>query len=233
VKRLEKRKRKQFETRGGADAFRIEMEGQMRAGTYRPDAEKVTVKEAVELFLTHCEGRMKRRERMTRRNYQTYQGHICNYICPDRDWHAKKHSRPSHAFIYFEKGIAQRTLAQLTVGAVTKFRNDLRDAGVSVLTTRKILSTLQVMLAYAISLDMIAVNAAKDVRVLSTRADEAKQVTPPGKEVMRALIELADENFRVRLIFAAAIGRQRRGVSCASLAPYQFRAARSEDCDAR
>ena len=60
------------------------------------------------------------------------------------------------------------------------------------------------MLAYAISLDMIAVNAAKDVRVLSTRADDAKQVTPPSKEVMRALIELADERFRVKLIFAAA-----------------------------
>jgi len=53
---------------------------------------------------------------------------------------------------------------------------------------------------------MIAVNAAKDVRVLSTRADEAKQVTPPSKGVMRSLIKLADENFRVKLIFAAATG---------------------------
>jgi hypothetical protein len=52
----------------------------------------------------------------------------------------------------------------------------------------------------AISLDLIAFNAAKDVRVLSSRADEAKQIVPPSKEVMRELIELADEKFKVQLI---------------------------------
>lgn len=153
-----------------------------RAGTYRPDATKVTVKEAADLFIAHFEARMKRHERMTRHNFQTYQGHVRNYICPDPDWHTAKHSRPSHAFSYFEMGLGSKTLSQLTVGAVTKFRDDLRDAGVSVPTTRKILSTLQVMLADAISLDLVAVNAAKDVRVLSTRADDAKQVAPPPRK---------------------------------------------------
>jgi integrase len=65
-----KRQRKQFETRREADAFRVEIEGQLRAGTYRPDAARITVKEAAELFLAHCEERMKRRERMTRHNFK-------------------------------------------------------------------------------------------------------------------------------------------------------------------
>ena len=201
-----KRDRKLFDNRREADDFRVEIEGQLRSGTFRPDAAKITVSETANLFLAHCEARMNRRERMTRRNFQTYEGYVRNYICPDAEWHAKKHATASHAFRYFDKGIGHKTLAQLTVGAVTKFRDDLREAGLSVATTRKILAMLQVMLGYAISLDLIAFNAAKDVRVVSTRADESKQVTPPSKEVMRQLIDLADETFRVQLVFAAATG---------------------------
>jgi integrase len=103
-------------------------------------------------------------------------------------------------------GIGHKTLAQLTVGTVTNFRDELRAFGVSVPTTRKILGMLQVMLAYGISLDLIAFNAAKDVEVIASRADENKQIIPPNREVMRQLIELADERFRVILLFAAATG---------------------------
>jgi integrase len=201
-----KRDRKLFDSRREADDFRVEIEGQLRSGTFRPDAAKITVSEAANLFLAHCETRMQRRERMTRRNYQVYEGYVRNYICPDAEWHAKKHATASHAFNYFDKGIGRKTLAQLTVGTVTKFRDDLRANGLSVATTRKILAMLQVMLGYAISLDLIAFNAAKDVEVIATRADEARQIMPPSKEVMKQLIELADETFRVQLVFAAATG---------------------------
>src|SRR4051812_42179383 len=65
---------------------------------------------------------------------------------------------------------------------------------------------LQVMLAYGITLDLLAINVAKDVEVIGTREADSKRVTPPDKHVMRQLIDLADENFRVMLIFAAATG---------------------------
>jgi integrase len=201
-----KRGKKLFDTRKEADDYRIEIESQLRKGTYRPEADKITVSELGERFLTHCEERMERRERMTRRNFITYQGYVKNYIAPDPDWHAKKHAKPGHEFHVFEKGIGNRTLAQLTVGTVTKFRDDLRAFGVSVPTTRKIIGMLQVMLAYGISLDLIAFNAARDVEVLASRADECKQITPPSPEIMRELIGLADERFRVILLFAAATG---------------------------
>jgi hypothetical protein len=117
----DKRQRKQFESRREADAVRVEIEGQLRVGTFRRDADKVTVKDFSELFIAHCEARMQRRERMTRRNYQTYLGYVRNYICPDPEWHAKKHSTPSHAFRYFDKGIGDKTLAQLSVGSSPNF----------------------------------------------------------------------------------------------------------------
>jgi integrase len=201
-----KRRRKDFATKREADAFRIEMEDQKRKGTFRPDADKVTVKEAADLFLKHCRARMERGERMTRRNFQTYEGYVRNYICPDPDWHAKKHAKPHHQFKFFDKGIGHKTLWQLTTGTVTKFRDDLREFGVSVPTTRKIITMLKVMLDFAIGQDLTAVNAAEKVEVIGKRGEGAEQVTPPDKEVMRQLIALADEDFQVKLIFAAASG---------------------------
>jgi integrase len=82
----------------------------------------------------------------------------------------------------------------------------LRASGLSVATTRKIIGMLQVMLAFGISIDLLAFNAAKDVEVIATRADEIRQIIPPDPDVMRQLIELADERFRVILMFAASTG---------------------------
>jgi hypothetical protein len=56
------RQRKHFLNKKAADAFRIHIEGQMQAGTYRPNADKVTVKEVCESFLEHCAGRNERDE---------------------------------------------------------------------------------------------------------------------------------------------------------------------------
>ena len=69
------RQRKHFSHKKAADAFRIQVEGQMQAGTYRPDADKVTVKEVCESFLEHCAGRSERDERMTRKMLAVYKGH--------------------------------------------------------------------------------------------------------------------------------------------------------------
>jgi len=81
--------RRQFTSRREADDFRIEIEGQLRKGTFRPDPCKFTLEEAAELFLKYCAGRMRRGERMTRHNYAVYVGHIRNYICPDPVRHAQ------------------------------------------------------------------------------------------------------------------------------------------------
>ena len=110
------RDRRQFSTRREADAFRLEIEGQIRRGTYRPDAERVSLQEAADLFLRHCEERMQRRERMTQHTYKVYLGYVRNYICPDREWHEKKHQTARQSHRYFDKGLGSIKLAHLTVG---------------------------------------------------------------------------------------------------------------------
>src|SRR2546422_4551684 len=74
------RQRKHFSNKKAADAFRIHIEGQMQAGTYRPHAEKVTVKEDCGGFLEHCEGRNERGEPMPRKMLTPYQGHGNKHI---------------------------------------------------------------------------------------------------------------------------------------------------------
>jgi hypothetical protein len=66
------RQRKHFHNKKAADAFRISVEGQMQAGTYRPDADKVTLREVCASFLEHCEARNERDERVTRKMLAVY-----------------------------------------------------------------------------------------------------------------------------------------------------------------
>src|SRR6202012_1483956 len=97
------RERRQFDTRREADAFENTTKSQMRAGTFRGDAAKFTVKDAADQYLTYCEGRRDRGGRMTRRNYDTMEGHIRNYICRDPTRHEGK-TRPAR-LTKFEGGI--------------------------------------------------------------------------------------------------------------------------------
>jgi integrase len=198
------RERRQFESRKEADVFRVATEGQMRAGTFRGDAAKFTVKYAADRYLEHCERRRQRGERMTQKNYNVMDGHIGNYICRDPLRHEAK-GRPVR-LKDFDGGIGNIKLSQLTTRGVNDFRDRLRDAGVSVVTTRKILSTLQQLLGYAIDRDMIGINVAKGVKVIGRRDEGARKVVPPTKEAMRALLEVADKDFRVKLALAVATG---------------------------
>jgi integrase len=197
------RDRKQFNTKPEADAFRIKMESELQTGSYRADAAKATVKEAAVLFLRYAHGRMERRERMTRRNYAVYEGHVHNYICPD----AKRREDKRRARLTpFDKGIGDRKLRELTGGKVERFCDDLKDAGIAVPTVRKILGTLKLVLRYAVSRDLVAMNVARDVKVIGRRDQGPKKIVPPTKEAMKQLIAAADPDFRVKLIVACATG---------------------------
>jgi integrase len=182
------RQRKHFPTKKAADAFRINIEGQLQAGIYRPDARKVTVKQVCESFLAHCEGRNKRDERMTRKMLVVYRGQINNHI------------------LHPEYGIAAWKLSQLTARSVGEFRDRLRNAGVTVPTTRKILATLHSVLEYAISQDWVATNAAHGIKVIGPRGEGSEKIVPPSKEDMWMAVDAAPEDLRLMLLFAASTG---------------------------
>lgn len=198
------RGRRQFKTRREADNFRIQTENKIRTGTYRSDASKVTVSDAAELFLEHCTGRLERRERMTRHMYNVYEGYVRNYICPDPKRHEGR-TRPKR-LVPFKDGLAQVKLAQLTGGVVSDFRDDLRKAGVSVPTTRRIINALKVILSYAVTRDLVATNTARGIKVIGRRDEGSKKIVPPTKEAMRLLLDAADPDFHVKLAFASSTG---------------------------
>jgi integrase len=182
------RKRKHFSTKKAADPFRIRIEGQMQSGTYRPDADKVTVKEVCESFIEHCVGRNERDERMTRKMLVVYKGHVNNYI------------------LHADYGLGSRKLSQLNARSVGEFRDRLRSTDLSVPTVRKILATLHSALEYAISQDWIATNAAHGTRVIGPRDEGSKKTTPPSKQVVRAVLDAASEDLRLMVLFAATTG---------------------------
>jgi integrase len=179
---------RQFETRREAEAFRIEVEGHIRGGTFRPEAGRITVAAVAELFLEHCETRMRRRERMTRHNLAVYRGHLKNHV------------------LDVEHGVGALKLAQLTARGVNDFRDRLRSAGVSVVTTRKILATLHSMLNFAIGRDLIAVNAASGVKVIGRRDEGARKIVAPSKNALCRVLDAAGPELRLRVVFAAATG---------------------------
>jgi integrase len=182
------RQRKHFANKKAADAFRVSIEGQLLAGTHRPDASKLSVAQICANFLTHCAGRHERDERMTRKWLAVYRGHVNNHI------------------LNAEYGVGGWKLAQLTARAVAQFRDRVRSAKVSVPTTRKVLATLHSVLEFAITQDWIATNAAHGVKVIGPRDEGSKKITPPSKAQLRTIIQAAADDFRLMLIFAASTG---------------------------
>jgi len=182
------RQRKQFNRFKAADKFRVKMEGQLSDGTHRPNADKVTVSEVCKLFLAHCQGRMERDEKMTRKMFVVYRGHVKNHI------------------LHTGHGVGGFKLSQLTEPDVGYFRDALRTSGVSVPTTRKIISTLHTILKFAISKGVVAVNAASNIEVIGSRSEGSKKIKPPTKSDMKAILEAADVDLRFMVLFAASTG---------------------------
>lgn len=183
-----KRHARQFPRWREAEALRKEIERQLAAGTFRQDADKKTVRSACDAFLAHAEGRKERGERMTRHTLAGYRGHVEKHICGDA------------------YGIGNATLSQVTARVIGEFRDDMRTAGVSVPTARKVLATFHGIFQHAIAQDWIAVNPVAGVRVIGRRDEESKKIHPPSKQAVVALLNEADPDLRLIVWFALATG---------------------------
>lgn len=188
------RHREQFAKKREADARRVEVEGQVSSGAYRAAARTKTVHDACESYLEYLELSMGRGE-CTEHYFRTVKGQLLNYVSPQagRD-------------VTFENGIGQVVLSQLTTRSVVKLRDDLRGAGVGVVTARRILGSLNRAIKFARSQDWIATNPVEGVTVSGKRGEGARKVVPPSKAALAALIKAADIDLAVRIKFAAASG---------------------------
>ncbi|MGN6487246.1 MAG: tyrosine-type recombinase/integrase [Devosia sp.] len=200
-----KRHKEQFPTKRAADARRVEVEGLVSKGAYREQANKHSVADAVDRYLTHLQARHDRGERVTATYLNTTRAELENYVvCVHRDEAGLKFRQ--HRVTDFRDGIGHIRLAHLTPGDVSDLAERLRNAGVSVTTTRRAIAALSRALSYAVSKNLAGTNPAKGLRIVGTREDGPKKIVPPTKEQMQRLIKAADADLRVRIQFAATSG---------------------------
>lgn len=196
------RGRRQFVKKADADAFRIELEANLKKGLTTVSM-RSPLQEIADEYLKHCAGRVENGS-MTQHNYVVYEGHVKNYIVPDRKRHQS--GRLPSRMKQIPDGIGQIKASEISRSDVTKFREVLRDAGVSVQTTRKILGTLRQLCEFAIEKGLMIANPVDGVRVIGRRDEVYKKVNIPPVENVRRVLDAAHLELRIRILFAAATG---------------------------
>ncbi len=204
--RFGKRHREQFALKRDAESRLGELQGTTRAGTYRALADKSDVAAACKAFCTYMTDRADRKEKVTETYLRTTRQHCENYIDPANEYVLRRPGIARKDAIAFRGGIGAVKLADLTAARVVKFRDEMRKHGAGIVTTRRVLGTLSRVLKHAVENDLAAMNVAKGIRVIGTRDEDSERVTPPSKSALAALLKAADDDFRVRLQFAAATG---------------------------
>jgi integrase len=203
--RTGERIKQQFPTKRAADARRIEVEGQMASGAFRAAATKATVADACQNYLDHLKARHLRDAKVTTTYLETNRGEVWNYIA--QELRPEGHDKTASRVTPFDKGVGHFRLAQFTPADVADWTERLLAAGVSVPTTRRLVASLSRALAYAVSKNLVGVNAAKGVKVIGSRkTDGPKKVTPPSKSDLRTLLEAAEPTLYIKILFAAASG---------------------------
>ncbi len=182
-----KRRARQFPTKREADAFMVKARAEVATGTYVHDADSVTVGEAGAQWLAACAQRRDVGRRMEKATWVGYECHVRLHICePDI-------------------GIGRIKLSRLTRKVINEFRDRLLSGGRSETTTRKILSSLNLIVRHAQENGMIVQNPVQGVQVI--RSSRLKgMVRVPAKEDVRRLIAAAREDFKPYLIVAALCG---------------------------
>ncbi|MFC0220455.1 tyrosine-type recombinase/integrase [Pseudochelatococcus lubricantis] len=196
------RGRRQFSRRSKADKFRIELEESLKKGLTTLSL-KSPLADVADEYLKSCAQRVEEGS-MTKHNFVVYEGHVRNYIIPDPKRHAK--GRMPSRMKKIREGMGELKAGEVARSDVTGFRDQLRDAGVSVQTTRKILSTLRQICAFSIEKGLMVANPADEVRVIGRRDEAYRKVTIPPAESVRRVLDAAHPEMRIRLLFAAATG---------------------------
>ncbi len=162
-----KRQRKQFATKRAADAFRIQVEGQVQSGTYRADARKLTVKELVDAWLAHCQGRVGvDLEWSTAADYQVKARHILDA----------------------QHGLARMRLIDVTTGTVDDFRISLVSAGLSKANAKTVVRGLSAAFTFGQERNLVVFNPVLRSRSRNGDGRDEQQVAIPDHEGVKRLI---------------------------------------------
>lgn len=188
------RHKQQFSTKRDADVARIEVENQLRKGTFRSGASMTTVQMAADDYIDRLKESVQEEE-LTRFYYMCEKANLYNYVCPQAD-----------RAVSFSGGIANVKLSNCTPNIILEFRKRLKQANVSTVTQRSVISTLSRTFDDAISRDNMVINPAKGVRILRRRDELLTRVTPPSKSDFLLLTKYAEGRMKTEILFAGTAG---------------------------
>jgi integrase len=180
-----KRRLKTFETKKAAERWATEALHEVAHGIHTPSSTSITVAEAMERWIEHCEA-----EKL---EYSTIK------------------QRNQHLHLHVAPFLGREKLATLTTPRIYQFDADLRKAGRSVAMRRKILVNLRTALTYAQRQGLVAQNVARDVKIKS--GDDRHSAGPlkegcdfPSRAEIRQLIDNAPSRWRAFIITAIFTG---------------------------
>jgi integrase len=179
-----KRHAKTFTTKKEAEAWRVTALHEVQQGTHTPCSTSVTISEATERWIAHCEA-----EGLERSTVKQRRGHLAHHIAP---------------FLGREK------LSALTTPRVYQFDADLRKAGRSIAMRRAVLTNLKTVLTFCQGQGLVAQNVARGVKLKGESRRGAGQLKEgqdfPTKAEIKTLIDKAPARWRPFIVTAIFTG---------------------------
>jgi integrase len=180
-----KRRLKTFATKKEADAWAVTALHEVKQGTHTPVSTSVTVSEATERWIAHCEA----------------EGLEFSTI----------KQRRQHQNLHISPFIGREKLASLTTPRIYQFDADLRKAGRSVAMRRAVLTNLKTILTFCQGQGLVAQNVARGVKIKSD--DRRKAIGQlkegrdfPSRAELRLLLDNVPSRWRPFLITAVFTG---------------------------
>lgn len=171
-----KRRQKTFASKKEADAWLVDARHDMKRGVHTPDSASITVAEAGEIWLLHCE-----RERLERSTIKQRREHLGLHIAPF---------------------LGDVKLSQLTAPMVVGFTERLLDNGRSRAMVRKALTSLKTLVSHAQATGRVAQNVAREVK-LKANGRHDREIEIPSKDELRKM--LAESSGRTCPLIVTAI----------------------------
>jgi integrase len=176
------RRMQTFERKRDADAALVDIQGEIKQGIHTPVRASITVAEAADLWIEHCEA-----QKLERSTLVEYRRNAENYIKPV---------------------LGKVKLASLTMPAVTVFRDKLL-RNHSRAMTRKVMTSLKSIISCAQERGLVAQNVASPVKFAVSKREKTKLEVGrdiPSKEEIQTILATATGRWRPLLVTAVFTG---------------------------
>ena len=182
-----KRHAKLFKLKRDAKSYLAKVTPEVHAGTHTPERQSITVGEAANLWLDHCETV----EKLVSATITQYKNHFERHI-NDRNI-----------------GIGHVKLSDLTAARVEKFKDDMLRAGTSRAMVVKVLVSMKAILKEAMRQGKVAQNVALGVKPPKAKSGDRPKLKigrdVPTKDEVRRILEAADGSRWHAILATAAL----------------------------